>query len=369
MKPIKFTFALHLEDRSVEKYERPNGPLFSRWLPNGVEDAVSLLIENNSDDLRVWFKRRGKVVSDFIQYDRKFEDVPIDTMVRQGKLDAGPLFGEYITSHYTEKELEAAISESTNDDKYILFGKRVVSAISEPVSNFLNLLRFRYGQYWLSAFRPWDSREMSLGAYCSNIYLRVFVDDKGDGIKIVPTDPVHRFTVTMGGKEYDEYLSESDWREIQSIGDNLPGASLATRIFGSVSRLIDSQMLRQAFFEATTSFELALTEYRKNVISSLDVKDEYLGQLANLSLGAQLLAIAPALPELISCRVNEAVRAIEIRNQIAHEGYHPIEKDEKCLRTLSEVIGYLLGQPVIKLPSLSIGNSLSPPKNSESDDQ
>ena len=284
-------------------------------------------------------------------------------------MDAGPLFGEYITRHYTKKEIEAVVSESTNDDEYILFGKRIVSAISEPVSNFVNLLRFTYGQYWLSPLRPWDSREMSIGAYCTNIYLRVFVDDTGDGIKIVPTDPVHRFTVTMGGKEYDEYLSQSDWREIQSVANDLPSASLATQIFGSVSRLIDSQMLRQAFFEATTSLELALAEYRKNVISNLDVKDEYLGQLANLSLGAQLLAIAPALPELISCRVDEAVRAIEIRNQIAHEGYHPIERDERYLRTLSEVIGHLLGQPVIKLPSLSIGNSLSPPKQSESDGQ
>ena len=84
MKPIRFTFALHLEDWSIGEYERPNGPLFSRWLPNGVEDALTLLMENKSDDLRVWFKRRGKVVRDFIEYDREMEDVPIETMVRQG---------------------------------------------------------------------------------------------------------------------------------------------------------------------------------------------------------------------------------------------------------------------------------------------
>lgn len=367
MKPIKFLFALDLEDWSIEEGERPHGPLFSRWIPNGVDDAVNLLADSGNDHIRIWFQRRGELVNDFIRYDRKAEGVPVSMMVRQGKLDAGPLFGEYITSQYMIEELDAALSESVNDDVYIQFGKRIVSAISGPVSSFIHVLRCTYGQYWLPPLRSWDSREMSLGTYCANLYLRLVVDGTTDEIPFLPTNQGYRMEVKFPGKGFREYLTESDWRFIQSMTTGGLEVSLAMRILGSVSQLIDNRMLRQAFLEATTSFELAMGEYCKQVFGNANVDDRYKNQLSNIGLAARLIAIAPGLQGHKTRTISDAIRALEIRNEIAHEGYHPTGSDERYLRQLCEVIGQLLGHFVIKLPSLDIGNSLTPPEGHASD--
>jgi hypothetical protein len=67
------------------------GPLFHRWLPNGIQDSIQTQVEIGH--LQLWFEKRGITDNGMVQFSFKRHEVDDKIVARQGRLDAGPLFG------------------------------------------------------------------------------------------------------------------------------------------------------------------------------------------------------------------------------------------------------------------------------------
>ena len=74
------------------------------------------------------------------------------------------------------------------------------------------------------------------------------------------------------------------------------------------------------------------------------------------------IAVSVALTRLVDGKtINNALKAIDIRNRIVHEGYHPSKSEAANLKSLFRVVAALLEKDH-KFPGLTSGNMLSSPK-------
>ncbi len=214
---LSFAVALKNYELSTD-LESPHGPCFHRWLPDGKTDAISAATGDVRNRIMLWFDRRGYVQHDFIRYDQERQEVDLEVMKRQGRLDAGPLRGEAQFHCATSAELHALRENRQGSEEYVALGKRVIDFLYSPLTAFIGLLRVQYGQYWLPELPPWDSRFESIGSYCrSRLFLRWRENEEKEWASFVPTEPTGVLRIPrLPGRGFAEYLTETDWRHLQS---------------------------------------------------------------------------------------------------------------------------------------------------------
>lgn len=276
MPTLRLRFRIWLDETSEERFNdhfAPHGPLFHRWLPDGVADALTLQSGDSTVELRVWFERLGYVrdraMGRDIVFDPGRRELDSAIMATQGILQAGPLCGELVLHALTDEEIAPLREFVTNEQRekstgyYVRLGKRVVKLIQPPVTHFLDVLRINFGQYWLTTLESWDSRKESLGQYCSHtLNLRWGLDNEDTWERFIPTQLQGRIYATMRpDQHFLEYLSREDWAELQQVVGELKSPSLAARILVQTHRLRDQNDLRYALIEGVTALELALDDY------------------------------------------------------------------------------------------------------------
>lgn len=368
MPHLTLNFQIHLQSLGSFDPLMPNGPLFNRWLPNGRQDALQLTEEGAETQISVWFVRRADNRAGLLKWKHDGNAFDEQIMRRQAKLEAGLLYGEIVT-RVSDAELESvqrnpiAVGEQfgahdPNDLTYRALGKRVVDYIHERVARFISVLRSQYGQYWLEELRPWDSRQMSLGSYCSGMLgLTWQADTAGPRYWFLPTSSALSVTVGgMRGRGYEEYLTEEDWRSLQR--KRYPEEiSLALELFGKTAQSLGWGESRQAFVNVISTLEIALTR-RMQVPSEHARTTTALASLHD----QQTLPARAALVMLATGQAPEAVEAvlnaIDVRNKVVHEGYQPKSTEINALYGAMKAIGLLLGLTVVKIPTLDSSNIL-----------
>lgn len=90
MSTLLLKMTLFLTEEHIDT-NAPPGPLFHRWLPGGVHDAISLETREPDSSLKVWFERWG-VVDDggFIRFTHRQREVDASVVERQAKLRRRP---------------------------------------------------------------------------------------------------------------------------------------------------------------------------------------------------------------------------------------------------------------------------------------
>lgn len=359
-------FAINLEDSGVDEFIRPHGPLFHRWLPNGKADELRIQTSDSKNWVTVWFERRGFLDDSFIRYDHRRTEVDEDAMRRQSRLDAGPLRGEAEFAYVTSDELEAIKEERVGSREYASVGKRVIEFLHPPISALVDLLRVQYGQYWLPELLQWDSRTQSLGSYCSSTLLLHWRErESEEWRKFQPTDLklMLSSTMIMPGRAYAEYLTQEDWRQIQSSFKPTAGLPLALRVIGRAHQLHDSGHVNESFIQAVTGLELSIEHFLNTRGVGLP-KDAvtYANQLLTLPLRVQLSILATATSQIPQTTLDSALKAIELRNDIVHEGKTGEDKGRRMFLAIAECARVFLGLSDLKTPVLNSGNSVSPPE-------
>ncbi len=176
---LRLRFHVFLRDFSIPDILGATGPIFHQFVPDGQNDAVHLTPADDPHDIRVWFERFAKSDGTFLHWDRDGKDFDESIMRRQGKLEAGPLYGEMHYPYVTDAEMAALEKnpkglkdsfgqDNENDPNYLALAKRVIEVLQPRLSTFVATLRNQYGQYWLTQVQPWDSRSSTLGSYCSS---------------------------------------------------------------------------------------------------------------------------------------------------------------------------------------------------------
>ena len=361
MPVLPLTFTLRLIENALPHGRGPYGVRFDRWLPNGIADRIPLPSSEPGTIVAVWFERCGYVDGSFIRWEGGRHEVDPTVMVRQRGVDAGDLCGSVIVEDVPEETCEVVRENRVGHDLYTRLGKRIVTRVLYPaVSNFLQVLRSYHGQHWIPELAKWDSREQSLGAYCSGLNLRWALG--GTTGKFVPTEL--QITIRLRGGSR-EFITEADWSELRTnIASGLtpsPAADMLRRAHASA----DHQRWRYALIDAVTALELALSEFVTRTLGNESSLIERLAGFADLSLSAQLVAAAAFSARVSRADLASALNAIQRRNDVVHDGWYPDEQDETVtdqvsadVQALMRVASAFIDGPRFRFPSMYVGSML-----------
>ncbi len=358
MSTVYFRFKIDLEDHNMNSPFRHHGPLFHRWLPNGEQNAIRLSATGDKKECKVWFERLGYTEDKLIRFSYKRYEVDPTVIPKQAILDAGPLNGLLRIPRVSKDTIDLIKEKPEENDTYISFVKQVVDWVYEPISKFIRILNTHYGQYWISNLDKWDSRKMSLGAYCSRIQLKWCLDDKTNWKDLGPDSRSFQASVAMTNmSSFFDYLTEEDWKHLPKINqiEHLP--FLSAYLLSETSRLIDQDDLKHAFIEGVSALEAALDDYLRDRLSTSKSLQDVVKSLSNLPLSAQVVAVVGATAQFRTNDLEYTVEAINIRNKIIHEGYLPTEDKRKILVGLIRIASTLVPEPRFKFLSTNPGNA------------
>lgn len=367
MNSLFLRFIIHLESHKIDY--SPKGPLTHRWLPNGEADSVNLDVGNSAYILKVWFKQRGYVRDGMIEFDYNREEIDPAIIAKQGILDAGPMSGLFEMNDVSDDELRSVKENKMGDSYYISLGKRIVSLIQPPISNFLRILRIRYGQYWLPKLPPFDSRHSSLGSYCGNMRLQWSLDKK-NWSDFIPDSMVLRITSTIvrDYAGYRNYTSEEDWNEIKSkIKEEYSPSDVMELLMQSWEHH-DQRNTKFAILDGVTALELAVDELLRKGLNKMNIQFNKVDEFNNTQRLPVKTMIVTALKENIKPQeIEDTLEAIKIRNDIVHEGKSPPSDAGKRLVGLINTISKLMENREFRFLNISHGNAIKDVKQWETE--
>lgn len=358
MKNLHLSFAIRLTDPLLGL--QPKGPLFSRWLPNGEAEAITLDTGKSDYILQVWFEHRASVDnSGFIVYDYNIKNqIPNEKIEKQSLLDGGLLFGKLLLKNLSDNQYLVVKENKVGDSEYRDLGKLVIQTILFPrLSAFINFIRHHYGQFWLRPLKQWDSRTHSLGRYCQHINL-TWSDTGEDWHKFLPDEVMGNETITVSKFSEEEYLSAQDWQDLSKSRPEHYQPTIAEELLCRTHELTNRGEFRYAFIEGITGLELALGEFTRTRLKRLSIETNSNNQFPNIPLDQKLTIISLAIGNINTEDFKMALEAIKTRNKIVHEGAHINNASEQQLLGLLKVIATLLPGPR-KFPILTNANKRS----------
>jgi hypothetical protein len=355
-------FQVELEQRDYGHTR--HGPIFTRWLPAGREDALHFNTGHSKAKMLMWFERQGRTNGEgFTEFEKGERSVNPQAIKNQGGLEAGNLLGLLTLEEISETEIGCLNERRHGDATYLDLGKRVVNLIYPSVSRMLDLLRVVYGQFWLPQFPRYDSREWSLGSYCSDVLgLEWSLNEKGGRVSFLP-DLTSRFSdvvvVSSSTKAFLTYLTRSDWMELQRLINMSDEVPLAGRILSNARSLKAQGEIRLAIVEATTALELAIKSKLRQMLRNSQKCSEKAQAFYQLALAQQVAILGSTLKGVSVARLEQCLLGIQSRNSVVHDGAHPEEIPESQWDGLFNVTISLLEPPTYKLPLHDIGSMIA----------
>lgn len=364
------SFHLRLGAGAFAGSPRIVGPLFHRFVPNGQSDAVFLTSDGDPHQVRIWFERAAKMEQGFLQWERNGAQFDEAIMRRQAKLEGGPLRGDMLMPDVSDEEMVSLLrnpkalnepfgQDAGDDPIYVALGKRVIEALQPRLTNFISTLRNQYGQYWLEELPAWDSRRHTLGTYCSSVLSVVWWNENTqDWRRFLPTNSGATITPEKPpGRGFGEYLTEEDWRRFQRTRF-LTDVSTEVQLLGNATRALDFGEYRQAFIEVMSALELVVA---RRLTSSSEMAKRAVQSFMSRETKKAQVAVVLLATGACSVEIEEALKALKVRNRVAHEGYLPAAAEATALRNVMKTIQRLAGLEEIKSPALTSFNMLSPP--------
>jgi hypothetical protein len=353
---VLFHFRLHQELEDEYAYEFAPA-LFHKWLPDGEKDAITIL-ENDSAKIWVWFERSGDSSSGVIHFTQEGSQQSFDTeiMKRQARLVAGSLHAKLSLFDCTSVEIEALSNGEMNEEAIRLVAIRAAKKIGDPIANFIEVLRARYGQFWIPSFEKWDSQKHTIETYFRVAFDAGYSTDSGNSFAaFLPGHATYIITgPRMEGKGWAEFLEEADWRSLQKSGIDLRQVSIAESLIAAASKYAQSNQLRQAIIEAVTAIEIASSEYIHRCTRE---HQNRIQAFFDLSLSSRIAILLSSSKLATDKEISSVIRTIEIRNKVVHKGYFPTSTEDAHLRTTMIVTARLLGNEKQKLPTFNFSNN------------
>jgi hypothetical protein len=366
MSTLLLKFALLLENYNVPSVMQHHGPLFHRWLPDGIKDAIVLNTGDSNAKLKVWFERHGYVDTGHIKFDYERKEADPSIIPTQAILEGGPLYGQLEIQGLSEENLTCLKEDKVGSEAYAKLGKRIIKEIIHPtISRFIDILRTNYGQYWIRNIRPWDSRKRSLGDYCHSVLNLKWSLDEGKTWKpFIPDKPkIGPITLTVLKEEdFAEYLTEKDWRKLENVFNEGYRPSLACFLISQTYELLDQGNIKYALIDGVSALEVAISEFiRRNGAQYSESDVKYLkSTLKSLPIKARLIVVACISGKISKEDLENALQAIDIRNDIVHEGLDPPTDSEKRIHGLLNAAATLVSGPKFRFLTANPGNMIKP---------
>jgi hypothetical protein len=246
---------------------------------------------------------------------------------------------------------------------YLRLGKEIIEAwLYPPVSRLINLLRVYYGQYWIPELAKWDSRDETLGSYCQHLGMTWSADHGDTWTAFVPDRPGQIWVVEK--TRHLQFLTQKDWKTIESTVNAPDELSPAAFALARTHELRARGQIKNAFIEGITTLELALDEHMRRKLDQRKQLLETAQAFYKLPLKTKTAILVAQANQAVLDNLEFALRAIEIRNDIVHEGKSPPSDSAKVLSGLLCIITEILGQE-FKFPETYPGNARSSAENWE----
>jgi hypothetical protein len=354
MASFTFHHVFHTEYSSINAL---NGPLFSKWLPNGKQDCISFNSDIINGKINLWFEQHGVTKDNkFIEYKYNCKDFDPANISKQGIIDAGLLHGELILKDKIPSSIDKKIKAKVkNDEELIKFIKPIVKEIVQIIHRFVNILRYKYGQYWLPEVQPWDSREDPLGVFCKYYLDLKYIPSCGKAYPVIPDSEPKTHSVTLKfSQDFSDYLSQADWNEIQK---GFQESSIMADVNKLLIRAHEYYQNRQNNFAvifSCTVLELAIDIFYKHSRLEKDYQSKF-ESFSNLKLPAKVLSVLLSRDAPQDAGI--FIYFIKLRNEIVHDGKSAPDNFEfQFPDFLKKIPLYFLGLS-IKLPYHNHGNS------------
>lgn len=361
MASVLLKFAISLENTDFLGFDQPHGALFHRWLPDGEKDAIIIELKEPSSILKMWFERLGYVNKDgYVKFDLEKKEIDLKAISTQAILQGGPLYGLLELREISEEEADCLKENKAGSGEYLTLGKTIVKLIWLQVNRFISALRTNYGQFWINAIEKWDSREGSLGHYCRSILnLKWSLDEGKTWQTFMPDEPTVVVTL-IAQVGYEGYLAEEDWKDLSEIINEGFEPSLASFLLCRAQQLFEQGNVKYALIEGVTALEVALSEFFKKKLESSKPLLKGMSSFWETSLTSQTITAAILLEKISKENLEQAVKAIESRNKVIHEGMEiPTEIDQQ-IRGLLATAATLVSGPKFRFLNPRPGNSILP---------
>lgn len=265
MPNLLLKFYVYLDQQNG--WRKFNGPLFHRWLPDGEKDAINLYTGFPNTKLKIWFERRGYVEDRFIEFDIARKEVDPAVIPTQAALCAGPLFGLLEIQDITDKEAMCLSNQLTEDPIYLTLCEKAVDEIIQPcVSRVIDILRTKYGQYWIRESEGLDSKRRSLNNRCYLLRLQWSLDSGRTWFNLTPNanTAVTHMAVTIGTeKDFHQYLTQKDWENLAVLSQEEFNPPLGAFILSRARQLLEEENYKYALIEGVLALEISLTYFIK----------------------------------------------------------------------------------------------------------
>ena len=355
MAKLLLRFFIHLENSDI-KFS-PNGPLFHRYLPDGKNDEIVMDTGDPNFILKVWFERRGFVQNGAIEFDYRRKEVDPEIIPRQAILDGGPLSCLLEINEISSEQEDVIRNEKKGDPIFVKLGKEIVKKIQPSINNLLSIIRIKYGQYWIATLGPFDSRYSSIGGYFSSLQTESSLDNGANWVKFLPDHPTHIGYSTIGGN-YKYYFSKDDWTAVKSMANEKFEPSVAMNCLIQAHQYMDQGDLKHAIIEGVTALELSIEEFFEKKLTGKDVLMNKFGEFKQLHLPTKTTMVSTAIGIAIN-ELEDALSIIGIRNNIAHDGISPEERDvERKLFSTLNIVSTLIYDKKYRFPEANHGNEI-----------
>ncbi len=359
---LKLTIPFERYD--LENHTKRFGPVFHRWLPDGETDALSINAKSKYINIKIWFERCGYMNNGWIKFDCKKREIDPSILLRQAKIDAGPLHVKMCIKNLNSNAVESVYANKRGDEGYIKIGKKIISILNDNLIPFVNTLRFQFGQYWIRELLPWNSQKESLGHYFIGLHTKWAKENEESWQEFIPDEIKSTAHLNIiCGKDFSHYFSKDDWEYLNNFQPENHRFGLTHKVLLNAHELREQGNYKQCFIESITSLELSISEYMKNRLSIPKELKKEIESFWQMPIRSQTTVLAMTLPSVSYTHIKNTVEAIKIRNKIVHEGFSPNGdfEDKKLIDSVFFIISKLLSEEIMKFPSCSdSGNTLLP---------
>jgi hypothetical protein len=358
---------------------RKSGVKFHRHLPNGEESAIKIATSNPDASLSIFFpaldyyewSNNPKSDRDTILGENeigffdgnlmKYKENP-ELISEIGIAESGVLFGRLELENLTETESNCIIQGQIGDKEYIALCKKIANLIQSSIKSFLRIIQSYYGQYWIRIPEAWDSRRMSLSMYFKGPF-KLFEWDL-DGVKgneFLPDEKVVKLPSLTGSFRSEiskEYITKSDWGDIEKISaSNFPD-SLFIDIFANTMRMLNLGYKKYAIIEFVSLLEISVDSYVKNKSSIFGEKARKdLQQFFTLSNNQKISIISVISDQFSTVEYQNILELVEIRNRLVHEGHVVIlDNVEEKIKLSIKALSRLIYGREFKIPRMNSAN-------------
>ena len=318
--------------------------IFHKWLP--LKEQEFLTLEDNGLRLKLWFDVKTTWWASQPNEDEitRWVNVlarKIYADVTVGNLDQVLL--NFISKRNYSGKLKPEYEEHQKD--YEFLGKRVQEFTLYRLNRLIAYIRAHKGQHWLQEY-PLDRD------YSVKFSSKARIND-GEWFVWQPTN-VHHFDIVLN-KNYDRYLTESDWNSLKEFVCSSQKTELHWYLLAGAESLASINNKRAALTEAITALEVAVNLFAANPNVSLIFSEKLSSrmgikglknQVDHMGLSGTINYLFPVLfseDQVSSSILTTCQKALEVRGNVVHNGQREIESKKLItfingIRQLCEIL-------------------------------